>query len=242
MIKLLTFNNLFSPLSYHFDIPAKTRGRVTRCDDGYHFFPPKWRWFTREHYLISTEKISYSLSLTRWNLNLSIITSRTKRHVLLDNRKFLLLSCSCFFFFVMFWPQAFFKFFPWTALCDHFMPRFLESSLSSGSVAQYLFKTSQKMFFFRCKCSWYVPWNELSQINYQKTCPLQVITGHYKEKIERKASYYNHISAKEQSARNLCSVSSPSMPSDEWCIKFSVHVYAINRVWCDLADKSCKKK
>ena len=38
MIKLLTFNNLFPPLSYHFDIPAKTRGRVTRRDDGYDFF------------------------------------------------------------------------------------------------------------------------------------------------------------------------------------------------------------
>lgn len=151
-----------------------------------------------------------------------------------------MLSCSCCFFLLCFDLKHFFKLFPWTALCDHFMPRFLESSLSSGSVAQYLFKTSQKMFFFRCKCSWYVPWNELSQINYQKTCPLQVITGHYKEK--RKASYYNHISAKEQSARNLCSVSSPSMPNDEWCIKFSVHVYANNRVWCDLADKSCKKK
>ena len=100
MIKLLTFNNLFPPLSYPFDIPAKTRSRVTRRDDGCHFFPPKWRWFTRKHYLISTEKISYSLCRTRWNLNLSIITSRTKRHVLLDKRIFLLLSCSsCFFLF-----------------------------------------------------------------------------------------------------------------------------------------------
>ena len=112
MIKLLTFNNLFPPLSYHFDIPAKTRGRVTRRDDGYHFFPPKWRWFTRERYLISTEKISYSLSRTRWNLNLSIITSKTKRYVLLDNRKFLLLSCSCWFFLLCFDLKHFLNCFP----------------------------------------------------------------------------------------------------------------------------------
>ena len=65
-----------------------------------------------EHYLISTEKISYSLSSTRWNLNLSIITSRTKRHVLLDNRKSLLLSCSCCFFLLCFDLKHFLNCFP----------------------------------------------------------------------------------------------------------------------------------
>ena len=38
-IELLTFDNLFSPPQWR------------RSDNGYHIFSPKWRWFTREHYL-----------------------------------------------------------------------------------------------------------------------------------------------------------------------------------------------
>ena len=42
---------------------------MTTNDDSYHVFPPKWRWFTRIHYLV-TENTSYSY-FSSSNLKLS---------------------------------------------------------------------------------------------------------------------------------------------------------------------------
>ena len=36
----------------HFDILAKIPFLSQWSDDGYHVFPPKWRWFTRQPYLV----------------------------------------------------------------------------------------------------------------------------------------------------------------------------------------------
>ena len=66
-VLLITFDNLFPP---HYDILAKTRS--TENDDGCHAIPPKWRWFTREHY--SVVSFSFSLSFSSPNLKLSICT------------------------------------------------------------------------------------------------------------------------------------------------------------------------
>ena len=41
-IKVLTFDILFPPL-WH------SRENSEKNDDDYHIFPPKWRWFTRQH-------------------------------------------------------------------------------------------------------------------------------------------------------------------------------------------------
>ena len=61
--------------SPHYDILAKTCSRLTAVS-GYLVFPPKWRWFTRAHYLLLVILViriqsSLILTLTTWRYEMT---------------------------------------------------------------------------------------------------------------------------------------------------------------------------